>query len=132
MIDHRSQPSVVLAVPPMHIDFITPARQSMPQVFNVSGIPAGFFTQYQTDQSNSTQSSTQNTTSWSAGTSESLSSKVTVGVPDVDSVTVQNKFSAQQAWKGNSEKVHGTTSSTQFDVSQQTGFSDQSGTATRG
>jgi hypothetical protein len=125
VIAHRSQPSVVLGVPPMHIDFIAPARQTMPQVFNVSAIPAGFFTQYQTDQSNSNQSSTQNTTSWSAGTGESVSSKVTVGVPDVDSVTVKNKFSAQQAWKGNSESVHGTTSSMQFDVSQQTGFSDQ-------
>ncbi|HSU43257.1 MAG TPA: hypothetical protein VLN42_03485 [Casimicrobiaceae bacterium] len=125
VIAHRSQPSVVLGVPPMHVDFIAPARQTTPQVFNVSAIPAGFFTQYQTSQSNSNQSSTQNTTSWSAGTGESVSSKVTVGVPDVDSVTVKNKFSAQQAWKGNSESVHGTTSSMQFDVSQQTGFSDQ-------
>jgi hypothetical protein len=125
VIAHRSQPSVVLAVPPMHVDFIAPARQPALQVFNVSAIPAGFFTQYQTDQSNSNQSSSQNTTSWSAGTSESLSGKVTVGVPDVDTVTVKNKFSAQQAWKGNSENVHGTTSSMQFDVSQQTGFSDQ-------
>ncbi len=125
VIAHRSQPSVVLGVPPMHVDFIAPARQPTSQVFNVSAIPAGFFTQYQTDQSNSNQSSSQNTTSWSAGTSESLSGKVTVGVPDVDTVTVKNKFSAQQAWKGNSEKVHGTTSSMQFDVSQQTGFSDQ-------
>ena len=125
VIDHRSQPSVVLAVPPMHIDFIAPARKTMPQVFNVSAIPAGFFTQYQTDESNSNQSSTQNTTSWSAGTGESVSSKVTIGIPDVDSVTIKNKFSAQQAWKGNSEKVHGTTSSMSFDVSQQTGFSDQ-------
>ncbi|HXR57554.1 MAG TPA: hypothetical protein VN858_12170 [Casimicrobiaceae bacterium] len=125
VIAHRSQPSVVLAVPPMHVDFIPPARQSISQVFNVSAIPAGFFTQYQTDESNSNQSSSQNTTSWSAGTSESVSGKVTVGVPDVDTVTVKNKFSAQQAWKGNSESVHGTTSSMAFDVSQQTGFSDQ-------
>ena len=125
VIAHRSQPSVVLAVPPMHVDFIAPARKSISQVFNVSAIPAGFFTQYQTDESKSNQSSSQNTTSWSAGTSESVSGKVTVGVPDVDTVTVKNKFSAQQAWKGNSENVHGTTSSMQFDVSQQTGFSDQ-------
>ena len=33
--------------------------------------------------------------------------------------------SAQQAWKGNAEKVHGTAHSTTFDVSQQTGFGDQ-------
>jgi hypothetical protein len=125
VIAHRSQPSVVLGLPPMHVDFIAPARQTQPQLFNVSAIPAGFFTQYQTDQSNSNQSSTQNTTSWSAGVAESVSTKAVFGVPDVDSVTVKNKFSAQQAWKGNSENVHGTTSSMQFDVSQQTGFSDQ-------
>jgi hypothetical protein len=125
VITKRSQPSVVLAAPPMHVDYITPARASMPQVFNVSAIPNGFFTQYQTDQSNSTQSSTQNTTSWSAGASETLQNKGVFGIPDVDTITVQNKFSAQQAWKGNTQSVHGTTSSTQFDVSQQTGFGDQ-------
>ena len=125
VVAHRSQPSVVLAAPPMHVDFIAPARVQVPQVFNVSAIPDGYFSQYQTDQSNSNQSSTQSTTSWSAGTSESLSGKAVFGIPGLDSVTVQNKFSAQQAWKGNAEKVHGTTQSTAFDVSQQTGFGDQ-------
>jgi hypothetical protein len=125
VIDHRSQPSVVLGVPPMHVDFIVPARQTMSQVFSVSAIPDGYFTQYQTDQSSSNQSSSKNTTSWSAGASESLAGKLTVGIPDVDTVTFKEKVSAQQAWKGNSESVHGTTTSMQFNVSQQTGFSDQ-------
>jgi hypothetical protein len=125
VIDHRSQPSVVLGVPPMHIDFIAPARQTTPQLFNVSAIPDGYFTQYQTDQSQGNQSSSQNTTSWSAGASETLSGKLTVGIPDIDTVTFKDKLSAQQAWKGNSENVHGTTSSMQFNVAQKTGFSDQ-------
>ena len=125
VITHRSQPSVVLAMPPMHVDFIAPAGSSVPQVFNVSAIPNGFYTQYQTEQSNSNQSSTQSTTSWSAGAAESLTNKGVFGIPDIDSITIKNKFSAQQAWKGNSEQVHGTSSSMQFDVSQQTGFSDQ-------
>ena len=125
VIAQRTQPSVVLAAPPMHVDYVTPARKSAPQVFNVSAIPNGFFTQYQTDQSNSTQSSTTNTTSWSAGAKETLQNKAVFGIPDLDTITVQNKFSAQQAWKGNTQTVHGTTSSTQFDVSQQTGFGDQ-------
>ena len=125
VIPSRSQPSVVLGAPPMHVDYIAPARQSIPKVFNVSAVPAGFYTQYQTDESKSTQSSTQHTTSWSAGTAESLSQKIVIGLPDLDAATFQNKFSAQQAWKGNSQAVHGTSSSTQFDVSQQTGFSDQ-------
>jgi hypothetical protein len=66
---------VVLAAPPMHVDFIAPARVQVPQVFNVSAIPDGYFSQYQTDQSNSNQSSTQSTTSWSAGTSEAFRAK---------------------------------------------------------
>src|SRR5206468_3915449 len=65
-------------------------------VFNVSAIPDGYFTQYQTDRSNSTQSSSQNSTSWSAGAAESVSTKLVIGDPDASNVTVKDKFSAQQ------------------------------------
>lgn len=125
VIEHRSQASVVVAAPPMHVDYITPVGASAPEVFNLSAIPGSFFTSYQTDETSSNQSSTKSSTSWSAGAKETVEGKVTFGIPNVDAVTVDDKFSAQQAWKGSVENVHGTTSSHSFDVSQQTGFADQ-------
>jgi hypothetical protein len=123
VITSRSQPSVVIAAPPMHVDYAPPVGDNTPaQVLNVSAIPGGFYSQYQTDESNTKQSSSQNTTSWSFGAQETLETSVTIGLVDIDDVKVEEKFSAQQQWKGSVETVHGTTNTTRFDLSVQTKF----------
>ena len=124
MIEY-SQASVVIAAPRMHVDYITPVGASAPEVFNLSAIPGSFYTTYQTDQSLQTDASTQSSTSWSAGAQEQAEAKVTIGIPNVDALSIDDKFSAQQAWKGSVESVHGTIASSDLKVGVQTGFADK-------
>src|SRR5262249_34925806 len=122
------QPQVVLGLPPMHIDFICDAANVTPRcapaVLNVTTRPSEFYSQYQTAQSASDQSSSTSTTSFSFATKESVGEKVTYKVPDLLDVTADLKASAQQAHDSSVAVKHNTYSSKQFDVSTQTGFSD--------
>ena len=121
------QPHVILGLPPMHIDFIQDANNvpnGNPTVLNLTAMPSTYFSQYQTEQSHSNQSSNRSTTSYTFSTKESAEAKFSYGVPDVASVSVDLKASAQQTHDGSVATTYNTYSSQQFDVSTQTGFSD--------
>ena len=45
-INNTTQPSTVIAMPPMHADFITAAGAKAPEVLNLSVVPEGFRTGY--------------------------------------------------------------------------------------
>jgi hypothetical protein len=131
VINRRGQPSVVLATPPMHVDYIAPANQTTAQVLNVSAIPiadlinpVGYYAKYQKEEGSSTTSSTTTSTSWSAGVQEKADVKATWGDPDVSSVSIEDKFSAQQQWQGSVENAHESVTSSGFDVSIATSFGD--------
>src|SRR5262245_18470977 len=64
-IESFRQPTVILAAPPMHVDFVSPDAEASPIVLNVSAVPAAYFTQYQAEETSRDQSSDQQTTSWS-------------------------------------------------------------------
>ena len=72
VIQKTAQPSVIAAMPPMHVDFIPPVGTQEPTVLNLSTIPDGFRTVYETNETESNQSSTINTTSWSFGAKQSF------------------------------------------------------------
>ncbi len=72
-IDNTAQPSAVVGVPPMHVDFIDPGDGNGPRVFNVSVVPDSFYTTYNQENSSGYASSTTNTTSWSFGAKETAS-----------------------------------------------------------
>jgi hypothetical protein len=105
-------PDIVLGIPPMHIDWIDPVIPLSPAQYpgcdqppapcqlNLTVLPSvpapgvGFSTQYSFTSSDSTQASRKSTTSWSLGVKVTRESKVSVGVPDVASVSVDIKASA--------------------------------------
>ena len=119
------QPEVVLAAPPMHIDYITPSGTNDATTFNMSGVPGGFYSSYQTAQTNQNQSSRTSTTSFSTALTESIDQKVSLGVPLIASVSVDTKTSASQMWENNTSKTYTNLNSESFDASTRTGFGDQ-------
>ncbi len=119
------QPEVVLAMPPMHIDYITPSGSNNATTLNVSGVPGGFNSSYQTAVTNQNQSSRTSTTSFSTALTESIDQKVSLGVPDIASVSIDTKTSASQMWENNTSKTYTNLNSESFDASTRTGFGDQ-------
>jgi hypothetical protein len=124
-ISNTIQPSVVIGVPPMHVDYIDPGDGNGPRVFNVSVVPDGFKTTYNQASSSSYASNTTNTTSWSFGAKETASVGFTVGDPDVSGLSVKDIFTAAQNLKGSHEHDQGAYSGKSFNLSATTGFGDE-------
>lgn len=125
VIENTDQPSVIAAMPPMHVDFIPPVGSRHPEALNLSAIPDGFRTLYETTSSEKFESSTVNTTSWSFGARESVGASVEVG--DVEAglgAKVSSATRAAQDLKGVAEKEHGSYTANDFSVNLKTGFSD--------
>jgi hypothetical protein len=113
-------------MPPMHIDFIRPAGEVAPTLLNLSAIPDGFRTVYETSETNTAQSSTTNTSSWSFGAEAKVGASVEIGsVEDGLGVEVGATASAAQDIKTINEKEYGSYQSSRFDASVKTGFADQ-------
>ncbi len=125
VVESSIQPSVIAAMPPMHVDFVPPANSSEPEVLNLSVIPSRFNTTYQTNQTNTNQSSTINTTSWSFGAQQSLGVGFEVGRVDAGlGLKGSSVSTAAQDLKGSIETEHGRYTQTRFDASVTTGFGD--------
>ncbi len=93
----HSQPTIILGVPPMHVDALDlKGASNSPRVIepvNFSAFPSGYYTKYNFDSSSSTASSTQATTSWTKSTKESASvSYSTAGFK------AKNQETFQQSW----------------------------------
>lgn len=119
------QPEVVLAAPPMHVDYIVPSGSSAPITMNLSGVPGGFYSSYQTAVTNQDQSQRSSTTSFSTALTESIDQKVSLGVPDIASVSIDTKTSSSQMWENNTSKTYTNLNSESFDASTRTGYGDQ-------
>ncbi|MBV9303841.1 MAG: hypothetical protein JOY53_17165 [Acidobacteriaceae bacterium] len=125
VIEDTDQPSVIAAMPPMHVDFIPPVGSNEPEELNLSAIPDGFRTLYETTSSEKFESSTVNTTSLSFGARQSVASSVEVG--DVEAglgAKVSAAVRAAQDFKGIAEREHGSYTTNDFSVHLKTGFSD--------
>lgn len=119
------QPEVVLAMPPMHIDYIAPSGSNTLTALNLSGVPGGFFSSYQTAVTDQTQSERASTTSFSTALTESIDQKISLGVPDIASVSIDTKTSSSQMWENSTSKTYTNLNSESFDASTRTGFGDQ-------
>lgn len=125
------QPTVIAAAPPMHIDFVKPLDGSpdgnTTQVLDLSAMPLSYYTQYQVDNSGSSQSSHTSTTGTGWSAKESVNLKVQFGNPNVDPVSgsADIGFAASQAKKEIDTNGSNNFSSHSFDVSVQTNGSDQ-------
>ncbi len=118
-IDNKAQPTVVLAVPPMHADFIDG------KLINFTAAPQGFFTRYKTSDSTQASASSTSKTSWTFSATEKLDVTFAAGDCDIgDCASVENKTSAKQALDGSTKALSGSFSSSALDISQQTGLYD--------
>ncbi len=118
------QPSVIAGMPPMHIDYITPAGQNTPTIFNFSADPAGFNTSYQTSSESKVEEKNTDTISWSAGAKLTVGATLSVGNPNIAGAEVQNTFSAAQDLKGSTQKEYGNFQSQSYSRSTTTGYGD--------
>ena len=126
VVQNTAQPSVIAAMPPMHVDFIPPVAGETPILLNLSAIPDGFRTVYETNETNSSQSSTTNTTSYSFGTQVAVEAGVEIG--DVEGglgLDVSTTLRFAQNNKTMFEQEYGQYQSNTFDASVKTGLADQ-------
>jgi hypothetical protein len=124
-INNTIQPSAVVGVPPMHVDFIDPGDGKGPKVFNVSVVPDGFKTTYTQENSTGYASSITNTTSWSFGAKETASAGVTIGDPDLDGIKATDTFTAAQNLNGSHQNDRSSYKGTNYNLSTTTGFGDE-------
>ncbi len=124
VVQHK-QPHVILAMPPMHVDYVPPVNETEPQVLNLTAIPDGFFSSYSTSVTNQNQSSHQGTTSFTNAAELTTSAGYSWGVPDGPSVSVKVTASVGAMHQNVVSKTYNTYTSESFDASTQTGFDDQ-------
>lgn len=118
-IENKAQPTVVLAVPPMHADFIAG------KLTNFTAAPGGFFTSYKTSDGSDASASSTSTTSWTFAAKETFDAKFASGDCDLGTCeSFENKSSAKQALDGSTKALSGSFSSSSLNISQQTGFYD--------
>lgn len=118
-----TQPLTILSMPPQHVDWITPADGTQPEVLNLSG-HKGFSSTYQMEQSQSNQSSSESTTSFSHSITESISGSYSWGVPDVSTISITVKAGSTQQWQDSVAKKYNKYSKYAFDLSVQTTIDD--------
>ncbi len=127
-VDHV-QPSVVLAAPPMHADYVNPANATAPAVLNLSVAPGGFKSGYeQTDSTDASVTQT-GTTSSSFSGEEKISGSFAFGEVGSDGeiesgVEIKDSFTAKQDIKTSTDTINGAFNDQEVDVSQNTGLSD--------
>ena len=123
-LSQHYQPEVVLDAPPMHVDWITPDGETAPTVFNVTVAPSNYHSQYQTSETQNDQSSQKSTVSYSYTTKESLSDKISFGIPNIASLDVKSTIAAQQAYNNVVSNAYNTYQGASFNASIKTGFDD--------
>ena len=124
-VENNIQPSVIAAMPPMHVDYVPKVGSTGPVAFNMSFVPDSFNTTFTMNDSTNTQSSTTQGTSWSFGAKETFSYGDEVGDVDAgDGASFKATVSASQKFKGKSDTEHGTYSSYNFNVQSQTVYGD--------
>jgi hypothetical protein len=124
-VSRYKQPQLILGAPPMHVDFVAPANSSTPVVLNLSAVPAGFFSTYQTKVTGQVQSSQQGATSYANAVTSSTSAGISFGDPLVGSITAKVGANAGFMNKNFVQKQYSQYSSVSFDASTNTGFDDQ-------
>lgn len=126
----QTMPTVVLAVPPMHTDYVSPGIGQTPTVLNLSVVPDAFTSVYEESGSTTASFTDTETTSSSFAGEESLDQKVALGssnpfTGDLENgVTIEDTFTAKQDLEQSQDTINGDFNSTDFDVSQNTGLSD--------
>jgi hypothetical protein len=128
------QPDLVLALPPMHIDYIRDidnlGANGTPSVLNISVLPSvpapgtAFSTQYAFGSSSSTSSKSSSTTSYNYSVGGSTDNKATFGDPSQDFVSVEVKAAGKDSYGNNVSKTDSSYQSVNTSLNATTGFAD--------
>lgn len=145
-ITSQIQPDLVLAIPPMHVDWITPGGDSTlatlmgcadktgnsPCLVNVSVRPSvppsqsseGFATSFKFDSSSSSSAQQKSTTSWGISVKESIGESATFN-DGMENASLSIKDTTNNAHSKTVSKTYNTYSGTTNSLSATTGFADQ-------
>jgi hypothetical protein len=142
-IPQQIQPDIVLGLPPMHVDWVTPTvafnntslhpgcqTTAEPCVLNLTVMPSvpapstGFSTGFNFSSASNTQASRKSTTSWSVATKLTVEGSITWGVPLVSSATVGIKNATQYAHDHVVANSYNHFNGTSQSVAATTGFAD--------
>lgn len=124
-LNQNIQTSVVVAAPPSHVDFITPATGGNPKVLNISALPEGFKTSYNTTTKSQNQSSNTSGTSWGASASITVNETASFGdLSEGDGFEEKSSLTAAQKMKGESDQENTSYSGVEYDVSSSSGAGD--------
>jgi len=121
-ITGHMQPTVVLGMPPMHLDCVFCLSGGGTPV-NLTSFPTTYHSQYQTEQTQSDQSSTPYDELFFLH-DETAEEKLKAGLPDTGQISADLKQTAQQTHQNTVSKKFNTYISQTFDVSTTTGFDD--------
>lgn len=118
-IENLSQPSVIVAAPPMHADWVGG------KLVNYSAAPDGFFSKYTTSDSTDAEGTSKSTTTWSFSAEESAEATIGEGSCNLgDCASIGFALSAKQDLDGNTSALRGRFSTQNLEISQQTSFND--------
>jgi hypothetical protein len=144
-IPAQTQPDLVLAIPPMHVDFIAPNDSALmnankvsggctdvnvPCIVNISTVPSkppsagtGFATSFAFSSSDKSTSDRSSVTSWGLSTKTSAGSSVTFN-DGLTNATASIKNTSSTAHNSTVKKTFGSYSGTSQSLSATTGLSD--------
>src|SRR5262249_25115183 len=124
-IENYMQPSVITAIPPMHVDYVVPNGGTTPTVVNMSWIPDGFWAKYDGAKEDNIGTTKTDSVSNSFGFKQKLSAHYVLGDPEENSGKYFNyTVEAQQDVKNSSKLGQGKFESVSSSFSQQTGTGD--------
>lgn len=120
----HTQVDSVIAMPPMHLDFIQPPNAGDPTVLNISVFPNDYYTEYSTGAKQTVDAETKSTTSYTYAYKESAEEKVSYGIPDVASIHTEAKQAASQTHSRTTENINKEFASRQYSLQTKTVFDD--------
>lgn len=125
----KTSPTLILAQPPLHVDWAPMTISADPTVVNLSFANDRFNSTFTTTDSTNNSSNYSKTSGWGFSGKESAGGTVTFG--DADSsgnlehgVRLSFSFTAQQAINHSNETTNGTTTTTSQTIAQTTGVND--------
>ena len=144
-INLHDQPEIVLGMPPMHVDFVTPNNSStdcVPNTFttqfsaqgqcivNLSFIPDAkynfvpFNTMFNFTSTSSTGKTQQSTTSYAYSLATTAGQKISYSVPDAGSFSAEFNEALKNTWNTNTQKTFNTYMDQSNSVASTTGNTD--------
>ncbi len=125
-IENYSYPSVITAVPPMHVDYINPAAASAPTVFNISAVPDSFWSQYTVQKANNADTQVTDDQSHSFGFQEQVSGFAQIGGDPSENAgfKIEDTVTATQDIKNVNNQIHGKFQGVSYGLTDTTGWGD--------